>query len=44
MLGLSDDLDKLVLPQKLLDWPKIKEKWFSKHSGCKIPGLLKIGL
>ena len=43
-MGLSDELENIVLPEFKTKWPDLKQKWFSTHSGCKIPGLLKISI
>ena len=43
MMGLSAELDDIVLPSQKANWTKMKEKWFCKTTSCKIPGLLKIG-
>jgi len=42
MLGLSDELENLVRKDCEKYWKIVKERWFCKHSKCKIPGLLKI--
>ena len=41
--AMSDELERLVRKDCVLNWESFKEKWFCKTSSCKIPGLLKIG-
>ena len=45
MLAMTTlELDDVVKKNRKNDWPAVKEKWFSKHAKCKIPGLLKISI
>ena len=42
MMALSDEMENIVLTEKRDQWSVFKKKWFSTHTGCKIPGLLKM--